>query len=53
MATQKMNLKTRSYILDEESVQLLKAYATNQKTSISAALRFLITSTLGGKTDAF
>jgi len=39
----KMNLKNRSYMLDTESISLLKKLAEKQKTSESAALRMMIT----------
>ncbi|UCF11752.1 MAG: hypothetical protein JSW06_06790 [Thermoplasmatales archaeon] len=47
-----MELKTKSYVLDAESVSLLEEYAEKQKTSISCALRQIITAFCGGEQDA-
>jgi len=45
-----IELKNRSYMLDDESISLLKDYAEKKKTTDSCALRLIITTFCKGVT---
>jgi len=49
MNTGKIGLINRSYMLDFESISLLKEFAKSKKISTSAALRIIITTFCKGE----